>query len=633
MVDRHEREIFPLMKRRALFSGSNEFRLYDLYTEGGSVNENVFAYSNRVWAHGKRERALIFYNNSYYETSGWINISDPAIPQGDGSKRKDNLGAALALNQGERFFTLFRDQRSNLWYIRSSKAIHENGFFVALKGYEAQVFIDIHEVQDDDRGRWARLHHDLQGRPVNDPHSAINDIYLGDLYYRLTKLLKPEIVNQLHEFFVSGTADKQRVKTFVESLKETAETYFATVIHFIGGADGKFDAWKAPDLDHELQQVSKEQLWQEFKAYVERVIGLTAYLKTAGKTPAERMLKEIAGLFKERQFICAAAIGYGLLAILRPIIGKGAAGSLAANLAFEHWDLDRKLKEQYRIYGASDDEVWRLGEASHGVLRRTALQRVADFALNTYTVKGKFEAERFAGTIIEKYYLNDDFRHLIGINHFNNITWFNKEAFEATILYGKLFYVLENDSAFISSEQSPGKTAGKPLPWLERVAHIAAIAEALQKTEAASGYHLDKLIRLLVGEEPEDTTPAVKKPAAKKPAVTKPVDKKATDKKPAVKKPAVKKPAVKKPAVKKATDKKPAVKKPAVKKATDKKPAVKKPVVKQTTDKKPAVKKATDKKPAVKKPAVKKATDKKPAVKKTTVKKPADKPKSGKRKG
>jgi len=662
LVDRHEREIFPLMKRRALFSGSNEFRLYDLYTEGGSVNENVFAYSNRIWAHEKNERALIFYNNSYYETSGWINVSDPAIPQGDGSKRRDNLGAALALSQGERFFTLFRDQRSNLWYIRSSKAIHENGFFVALKGYEAQVYIDIHEVQDDNRGRWARLHHDLQGRPVSDPHSAINDIYLGDLYYRFTKLLKPETVNQLHEFFVSGVT-KNQPQSFIESIKETAETYFATVIHFIGGADGKFDAWEAPDLDHKLQTVSKEQLWQEFKEYVERVIGLTAYLKTAGKTPAERMLKEIAGQMKERQSVCAAALGYGLLAILRPIIGKGANGSLAANLAFEHWDLDRKLKEQYRIYGASDDEVWRLAETSHAVLRRTALQRTADYSLTNYTVKGKFDADRFAATIIEKYYLNDDFRRLIGINHFNNITWFNKEAFEGAIFYGKLFYVLEGDSAFISSEQSAGKTAGKPLPWLERAAFIAAITESLHKMEIASGYQLDKLILLLAGEEPEDNKPAVKKSAVKKattekaavkkttvkkateekPITKKPADKKTTSEKPAVKKTtvkkatgeksAVKKPVVKEPAVKKAAEKKPAAKKTAAKKVTGEKPAVKKPVVKKPAVKKVTAEKPTDKKPAVKKATVKKAPDKKPAVKKTTVKKPAaKKPQSGKRK-
>ncbi|MDR2717588.1 MAG: histone H1-like repetitive region-containing protein [Treponema sp.] len=653
MVDRHEREIFPLMKRRALFSGSNEFRLYDLYTEGGSVNENVFAYSNRVWLHGKRERALVFFNNSYYETAGWVNVSDPAIPQSDGSKSRDNLGAALALRQGDRFFTLFRDQRSNLWYIRSSKAIHENGFFVALKGYEAQVYIDIHEVEDDNRGRWARLHHDLQGRPVSDPHSAINDIYLGDLYYRFTKLLKPETVNQLHEFFVSGVT-KDKAQSFIESIKETVETYCATVIHFIGGADGKFSPWKAPDDEPELQTVNKEQLWEEFKQYVERLIGLTAYLKTAGKTPAERMLKELAGGLKERQVDCAAALGHGLLAILRSIIGKGAGGSLAANLAFEHWDLDRKLREQYRVFGASDDEAWRLVEISRTVLYRTALRRVADYALSNYTVKGKFKADSFAATIIEKYYLHDDFRHVIGINHFNNIIWFNKEAFESALFYGKLFFVLEGDSAYIFGEDSAGKAAGKPLPWLERVAYIAQIIEALKKAEAASGYQLEKLIQLLAGKEPADEKPAEEKPVVKKlteeklaatkspdkkPVVKKPAVKKVTEEKPPVKKSPDKKPAVKKPAVKKSTEEKPAAKKsteekPAVKKSIDKKPVVKKPAVKKATGEKPPAKKLPDKKPAVKKLADKKATGKKPAAQKPAVKKPADKkPKSGKRKG
>ncbi|MDR0457030.1 MAG: alpha-amylase [Treponema sp.] len=497
LVDRHEREIFPLMKRRALFSGSNEFKLYDLYTEGGSVNENVFAYSNRAWLHGKRERALVFFNNSYYETAGWIKTSDPAIPQGDGSKRRDSLGAALALNRGDRHFTLFKDQRSSLWYIRSSKAIHENGFFVALKGYEAQVYIDIHEIEDDDRGRWARLHHDLQGRPVSDPHSAINDIYLGDLYYRFTKFFKPETINQLHEFFVSGAA-KDRQQSFVESLKETAEMYFEAVTYFIGGADGKFSPWKAPDADHEFQALTKEQLWEEFKGYVERLVGLAAYINSAGKTPGERMLKDLAEQLKEKQFVCAAALGYGLVAILRSIIGKGANGSLAANLAFEHWDMDRKLREQYRIFGATDDassvddSAWRLGETSKAVLRRTALRRISDYTLDAYREKDKFDARRFATTIIEKNYLYDDFRNLIGINHFDNIIWFNKEAFESTLFYGKLFFVLENDSAYCADGQE-----GAVLPWLERVQYIAKIVEALEKEEAASGYQMNKLLHLL----------------------------------------------------------------------------------------------------------------------------------------
>jgi glycosidase len=496
LVDRHEREIFPLMKRRALFSGSSEFRIYDVYTEGGSVNENVFAYTNRAWINGNEERALVFYNNSYYEVAGWIKASDPAIPQEDGHKRQDNLGVALALRQDEHFFTLFKDQRSDLWYIRSSKAIHENGFFVALKGYEAQVFIDIHEVEDDEKGRWARLHHDLQGRGVNDPHSAILDIYLGDLYYRFTKLFKPEIINQLHGFFVSGVTEDQK-RSFIESLKESAEQYFDTARYFIAGADGKFDPWSPEAISNERtaklpEAISNEQLWEEFKGYVEGLIGLTDYLDSSGKTSAEKMLQKFAQQIKERQFVCVAALGYGLVSILRSLIGKGASGALAVNLCFEHWDLDRKLKEQYRIFGGSDDEVWRLGEVSRAALRRTALQRIDDYKLSAYEKAGTFDAGQFAATIIGKNYLYDDFRSLIGINQFDSVTWFNKEAFESALFYGTLFFTLESDSAYA---EVSGKS--EPRPWLERSAYIAEITEALRKAEAASGYQLDNLIELL----------------------------------------------------------------------------------------------------------------------------------------
>jgi glycosidase len=600
LVGRHEREIFPLMKRRALFSGSAEFRLFDLYCENGSVNENVFAYTNRAWINGREEKMLIFYNNSYYETAGWINVSDPAIPQSDGSKRRDKLHAALALHDDGSWFTLFRELRSNQWYIRSSKAICENGFFVALKGYETQVYIDIYEVQDDAKGRWARLHHDLQGRSVSDPHSGINEIYLGDLYYRFNKLLKPEIINQLHSFFVSG-ATKNRVSSFIESIKEDATQYFETVRHFIGGADGKFEPFT---MGNEQGTISNELMWKEFKGYIERLIGLAAYVKNPGDTPSEKMLKEFAKRIKGRQLLCVAALGYGLLAVLRPIIGKGTSGGLAAQLAFEHWDLDRKLREQYRFFGGSDDEIWRLGEISKAALRRTAPPQISDYAA--------FSAKRFAATIIEKNSLHDDFRCLIGVNSFNDISWFNKESFESLLFYGTLLFVLENDSAYSAGDAGKAEV-GKPLTWLERVSRIADIASALETAKVGSGYQLENLIQLLAGKKTPD-----KKPVAKKP---KPVAKKPVAKKP---KPVAKKPIDKKPVVKKPVAKKPVAKKPVAKKPVAKKPVVKKPVAKKPVAKKPVAKKPVDKKPVVKKPVAKKPVDKKPIAKK---------PKPGKRKG
>ena len=54
LVERHKREIAPLLKRRWLFAESSNFLLYDFFQASGSVDESIFAYSNRT---GRRARA------------------------------------------------------------------------------------------------------------------------------------------------------------------------------------------------------------------------------------------------------------------------------------------------------------------------------------------------------------------------------------------------------------------------------------------------------------------------------------------------------------------------------------------------------------------------------------------------
>ncbi|HEV2116802.1 MAG TPA: alpha-amylase family glycosyl hydrolase, partial [Terriglobales bacterium] len=64
LVARHEREISPLLHRRPLFAEVRDFLLYDFYTDDGWVNEDVYAYSNRLGDH----RALVVYQNRYAST-------------------------------------------------------------------------------------------------------------------------------------------------------------------------------------------------------------------------------------------------------------------------------------------------------------------------------------------------------------------------------------------------------------------------------------------------------------------------------------------------------------------------------------------------------------------------------------
>ena len=46
LIAGHEWRIFPLLHRRYLFADVEQFLLYDFFTPNGSVDEEVFAYSN-----------------------------------------------------------------------------------------------------------------------------------------------------------------------------------------------------------------------------------------------------------------------------------------------------------------------------------------------------------------------------------------------------------------------------------------------------------------------------------------------------------------------------------------------------------------------------------------------------------
>ncbi len=91
LIRRHQRLIFPLLHQRELFAGVEHFRLFDLFTSDGQVNENVFAFSNRH----QGKSVLVLFNNKYSQASGWIKTSCAIATRGRGEKRplsRENLG-------------------------------------------------------------------------------------------------------------------------------------------------------------------------------------------------------------------------------------------------------------------------------------------------------------------------------------------------------------------------------------------------------------------------------------------------------------------------------------------------------------------------------------------------------------
>ena len=117
LIWQHNRIIFPLLKKRYLFSGVENFRLYDFFTHGGRVNENVFAYSNRTGY----ERSLVVVHNKFGDTHGWLRTSCAFFDKASNGLRQVTLGVGLGISEDRNTFLIFRDFLSGLEYIRENR--------------------------------------------------------------------------------------------------------------------------------------------------------------------------------------------------------------------------------------------------------------------------------------------------------------------------------------------------------------------------------------------------------------------------------------------------------------------------------------------------------------------------------
>ncbi len=188
LIHRHEVEIFPLMRKRYLFSGAQNFAFYDFVTPQGWVDENVFAYSNRVG----EERAIVIYNNSLSTTRGRIHTSTRINigPADNPYFITKSLGEALNLKSEQGIYYLFREHRTNYEYIISGKHLCENGFYIELQGYDYKVFLDWREVYDHE-GIWARIAEILGGKGIRNIEDLYREFLFSDVIDPLKVIISP----------------------------------------------------------------------------------------------------------------------------------------------------------------------------------------------------------------------------------------------------------------------------------------------------------------------------------------------------------------------------------------------------------------------------------------------------------
>jgi hypothetical protein len=164
----HETRIFPLMKRRRLFSGSEQFRLFDLWSDG-RVDENVFAYCN---GHDQ-DRALVAFHNRYADTAGWLHPSAAWVKPGEEGLQQTTLGAALGIEGGPDRFCRFREQVTGLQHLLPADQLLQQGIFLRLGPYQHLVFWDFATLPQSRRHPRRRPGPGADPGPPRPPHRRL----------------------------------------------------------------------------------------------------------------------------------------------------------------------------------------------------------------------------------------------------------------------------------------------------------------------------------------------------------------------------------------------------------------------------------------------------------------------------
>ncbi|MEX1334448.1 MAG: alpha-amylase, partial [Candidatus Limnocylindrales bacterium] len=143
LVERHRRQISPLLHERWRFSGAAGFRQLTAL-EGGGVTHDVFAYANDAQS-GPRgameKRSLVVYLNRYPQA----HVRIPGVAE------------ALELGFDPDGYVILHDHRTGLDYLRQIRDLREHGLELRLDGYGCHVFLGFEEVSDAGGAGWAEL--------------------------------------------------------------------------------------------------------------------------------------------------------------------------------------------------------------------------------------------------------------------------------------------------------------------------------------------------------------------------------------------------------------------------------------------------------------------------------------------
>lgn len=455
MIERHQREIFPLMHRRREFSGIEKFLLYDFFTPQGNVDENVFAYSNGEGS----QRNLVVYHNRFANTQGWIRNSVGFAEKKNGEDKhiiQRSLKDGLGLHGGQNIYLLFRDQVTGLEYIHSSQNIIENGMFFELNAYQHHVFVDIHEEEDDARGSYSKLCSMLQGRGVPSIEEAIQELFLTPVQKPFNQIVNPEYFSYLFNKRRTSTKSKVSLELLIEA-REKVENLLNGIEYFTGHCQ------------------DEEAILDEIEAKLGLILDLPI-LDTRFPLPGAKRyqtaLETIQSGLEEKPNRWYILFGWLFIHNLGKASGSQDAAQQSLSWMNE-WLFTRILRNTYIQMGMNQDQ------AAQMVLAVTILVESTNWFKESDTITN---AEIFSTWLKDPY-----IQRFLGVNRYKDVLWFNQEGFEDLI-----WWMITTAALEVGAD--PNSDSAR---FVEKILKLYDFADQFLEAEGISTFRIDKLLKAL----------------------------------------------------------------------------------------------------------------------------------------
>ncbi len=477
LVERHQREIFPLTQKRYVFSEIDHFNFFDYTDQLNQVNENVFAFTNR----SGDERVLVLFNNKYESALGGIKTSVPKLTRFSIKKElvSLNLAQALNLNTAENIFYTFKEQISGLEFLRKGVDLHHQGFCWNLKGFEYRIFIDFREIYDTN-GEIAAIHDDLQGAGVRDIDNLLAERHLKPALDAFKNLLADDVIQFIFERMIEDPQSKQGRLNFdciVERFKYFSETL--PVDEF--KPETKIKAteiftFRLKSLRHTFDFLNQNSA--PFKELLAKVNAgsLPELMLLGSKKNYRENLMLLISEFVIDSFTSphdlqdADASKKLLLRLLQKVLRKSGRGD--TDIALDIILLGLLCEEQHYLFD----------------FRQPAEDL---FGIENPSKAGKLKARKIAGLIT---LLGDvGCQKYLGVNQYEQVWYYSKEQFESLIDWLFMVTVLE----YFREEDSETQGYESDALW-QIIMQTLDFSIKVKETSRNSGYQFDKLKKNLL---------------------------------------------------------------------------------------------------------------------------------------